>query len=239
MPRVCIGAGGEQIGLPMVGRLADMWNGWYRGDDDWNRRIGIVRTSAEKAGRDPDAIEVSNTIEKALPETDEESEQLLELLRHRQSLGISHFVMDFGHPQSTEPVLRFVEQVMNPLRGPLMELDVRLTEPHELRAAADAARHGLLFPPTGDDDWEKWGHGWVDDHVSVERMGRRPVRRPRWLDRDSTTKVPGGAMAAHRGHHPCRRATHPHPPRRAHPHDAPAAAGGTAPGQGAQQPPGQ
>jgi hypothetical protein len=24
--------------------------------------------------------------------------------------------MDFGHPQSTEPVLRFVEEVMAPLR---------------------------------------------------------------------------------------------------------------------------
>ncbi len=48
-----------------------------------------------------------------------------------------------------------------------MDLDVRLTEQHELRAAADAARHGLLFPATGDTDWEKWAHGWVDDHVSV------------------------------------------------------------------------
>lgn len=48
-----------------------------------------------------------------------------------------------------------------------MELDIRSTEQHELRAAADAARHGLLFAATGDADWEKWGHGWVDDHVSV------------------------------------------------------------------------
>jgi predicted acetyltransferase len=48
-----------------------------------------------------------------------------------------------------------------------MDLDVRLTRPDELRAAADAARHGLLFPATGDTDWARWGHGWVDGHVSV------------------------------------------------------------------------
>jgi len=116
-PRVLIGASGEQIGLPLVGRIADGWNCWYRGDDDWNRRKGIVHAAAEKAGRDPGHIEITNTIEKPLPTTDEESEQLLEVLRHRRSLGITHFVMDFGHPQSTEPVLRFVEQVMAPLRA--------------------------------------------------------------------------------------------------------------------------
>ena len=117
VPRVCIGASGEQIGLPMVGRLADMWNGWYRGDEDWNRRKGIVFAAAEKAGRDPGDIEVSTTVEKPLPETDEESEQLLELLRRRCAVGVSHFVLDFGHPKSTEPVMRFVEQVIRPLKA--------------------------------------------------------------------------------------------------------------------------
>jgi alkanesulfonate monooxygenase SsuD/methylene tetrahydromethanopterin reductase-like flavin-dependent oxidoreductase (luciferase family) len=117
VPRVCIGASGEQIGLPMVGRLADMWNGWYRGSEDWERRKGIVLASAEKAGRDPGSIEISTTIENALPETDEESEMLLDLLRRRYAVGVRHFVMDFGHPQSTEPVLRFAEQVIAPLRA--------------------------------------------------------------------------------------------------------------------------
>ena len=117
VPRVCIGAAGEQIGLPMVGRLADMWNGFFRKDEDWKRKLGIVQASAERAGRDPSSIEISTTVERALPETDEQSEKLLGELRHLQSLGVQHFVMDFGHPQSTEPVLRFVEQVMGPLRA--------------------------------------------------------------------------------------------------------------------------
>ena len=117
VPRICIGASGEQIGLPMVGRLADMWNGRFGTDDGWQRRLGIVHAAAEKAGRDPSAIEVTTTVERALPESDADSEQLVEHLGHMADLGVQHFVMDFGNPKSTEPVLRFVEQVMAPLRA--------------------------------------------------------------------------------------------------------------------------
>lgn len=117
-PRICIGAAGEQIGLPLVGRLADAWNAPGRGtDEDWKRRVGIVHAAAEKAGRDPLAIEISNTVERPLPETDEDSAKLVELLAHKVELGVDHLLMDFGHPQSTEPVLRFVEQVMPTLRA--------------------------------------------------------------------------------------------------------------------------
>ena len=117
VPRVCIGAKGEQIGLPMVGRLADAWNCSYQSDDDWNRRKGIVHAAAEKAGRDPGSIEITSTYEKALPESDADSAAWLEALSHRYELGIRHFVLDFGHPKSTEPVMRFVEQVIRPFRA--------------------------------------------------------------------------------------------------------------------------
>ena len=115
-PRILIGAAGERVGLPLAGRVADMWNCWFRGDDDWTRRLGIVHAAAEEAGRDPSAIEISTTVEKALPESDDDSEQLVELLAHRAALGVQHFVMDFGHPQTTEPIHRFVEQVIRPLK---------------------------------------------------------------------------------------------------------------------------
>jgi len=117
VPPICIGASGEQIGLPLAGRLADIWNGTTRGTtDDWNRRVDIVMHAATAAGRDPADIQVSTTLEKALPETDAESAELAEFLRGHYDRGVRHFVMDFGHPRSTEPVLRFVEQVMAPLR---------------------------------------------------------------------------------------------------------------------------
>ena len=118
VPPVCIGAYGEQIGLPMVGRLADMWNASTLGKvDRWLVKRDIVRASAEKSGRNPSDVQISLTVEKPLPNTDEESEILRSELQTMADHGVEHFVMDFGHPQSTEPVMRFVEQVMQPLKA--------------------------------------------------------------------------------------------------------------------------
>ncbi|WP_433802818.1 LLM class flavin-dependent oxidoreductase [Actinomycetospora sp. CA-084318] len=114
-PRVCVGAAGEKVGLPLVGRLADRWNG--PAGDGFTRRRDIVRSAAEAAGRDPGSIEVSVTLERALPENDDDSAKLVEELAGHRDLGVDHVVMDFGHPRSTEPVLRFAEQVIAPLRG--------------------------------------------------------------------------------------------------------------------------
>ena len=117
MPPICIGAYGEQIGLPMVGRLADVWNSSLHGNEDqWIKKRDIVRASAQQAGRDPKSIEISLTIERPLPTTDSESAQFADDLRHLIELDVSHFVLDFGHPKSTEPVLRFIEQVMQPIK---------------------------------------------------------------------------------------------------------------------------
>ena len=118
VPRICIGSSGEKVGLPLVGRLADMWNGSFREDEAWKRRLGIVHASAERAGRKPSDIEVSTTIERALPESDADSEQWVELLQHKADFGVQHFVLDFGHPQSLDPVHRFVEQVMPAVYAP-------------------------------------------------------------------------------------------------------------------------
>jgi alkanesulfonate monooxygenase SsuD/methylene tetrahydromethanopterin reductase-like flavin-dependent oxidoreductase (luciferase family) len=118
VPRICLGASGEQIGLPMVGRLADRWNSFPRGTDaDWHRRLGIVHSAAEKAGRDPEEIEICITVEQPLPESDDGSEQWLARLTHWRDLGVQHVVLDFGNPRSLEPVLRFAEQVIAPLRA--------------------------------------------------------------------------------------------------------------------------
>ena len=118
VPPVCIGAYGEKIGLPLVGRIADIWNSSLQGDEArWLRKRDIVRASAEKSNRDPANIEISMTVERSLPTTDAESELFRADLEHLASLGVQNFVMDFGHPQTTEPVLRFIEQVMRPMRA--------------------------------------------------------------------------------------------------------------------------
>ena len=118
IPPICIGAAGEKVGLPLVGRQADMWNCSMRGGDEtWLRKRSIVEASAEAAGRKLSDIVISTTVERALPENDSESAELVELLSHYRDLGASYFVMDFGNPTTTEPIERFNEQVIAPLRA--------------------------------------------------------------------------------------------------------------------------
>ena len=117
IPPICIGSSGEKIGLPIVGRQADIWNGGYRSDEDWKRKRDIVLAAAVDAGRDPGAIAMSVTSAGDLPTSDAESEQWLERLHRLVELGVSYFVMDFGHPLSPEPALRFAEQVITPLKA--------------------------------------------------------------------------------------------------------------------------
>lgn len=112
IPPVCIGANGEHVGLPLVGRVADMWHGSPDDDADWLRKRAIVNNAAEGAGRDPSEISSGVTIETPLPETDAESVALLDRIGRQHDLGIDTFVMDFGHPPSPEPILRFHEQVI-------------------------------------------------------------------------------------------------------------------------------
>ena len=116
IPPICIGSSGEKIGLPIVGRNADIWNGAYKDDDDWRRKRDIVDAAAIDAGRNPSDIESSVTMGGDLPESDADSEQWLERLTHRRELGMTYFVMDFGHPLHVEPALRFAEQVIAPMK---------------------------------------------------------------------------------------------------------------------------
>ncbi len=117
VPPICIGAAGEKVGLPLVGRQADMWTSFFRGDDDWRRKLGIVRESASSAGRAPMEIEVGTTLERPLPADDADSERLVAEITHMADLGVQHFTMDFGHPLTDEHVHRFAEQVIDIARA--------------------------------------------------------------------------------------------------------------------------
>ena len=117
-PPICIGSSGEQLGLPMVGRRADVWNGPYTGDDAaWQRKRDIVHAAALAAGRRVEDIELCVTLAGELPDTDGASASWVERLAHLLDLGVTYFVMDFGHPLSPEPGIRFAEQVIVPLRA--------------------------------------------------------------------------------------------------------------------------
>lgn len=116
-PPILIGGNGEQLMLPLVGRQADMWNtGAGRGLESFSRKRDIIRRSAEAAGRDPSSIVLTVTREAPLPQTSDESAQWVEELQKWTAEGVGHILLDFGHVTSTEPVQRFVEEVMKPLR---------------------------------------------------------------------------------------------------------------------------
>jgi alkanesulfonate monooxygenase SsuD/methylene tetrahydromethanopterin reductase-like flavin-dependent oxidoreductase (luciferase family) len=117
VPPVCIGSSGMQIGLPIVGRQADIWNGYFLGEDDWRRKRDVVDAAAAAAGRQPSDIESCVTVAGDLPDSDEASEQWVGRLTPLLELGVSYFVLDFGHPLHVEPALRFAEQVIAPLRA--------------------------------------------------------------------------------------------------------------------------
>ncbi|HUF98455.1 MAG TPA: LLM class flavin-dependent oxidoreductase [Ilumatobacter sp.] len=117
VPPVCIGSSGEQIGLPIVGRQADIWNTSYRSDDDWNRKRSIVDSAATAAGRKPTDVESCVTVAGDLPTIDSESSAWVERLLHLVDLGVTYLVMDFGHPLHHEPAVRFAEQVIAPIRS--------------------------------------------------------------------------------------------------------------------------
>ncbi|MGI9623710.1 MAG: LLM class flavin-dependent oxidoreductase, partial [Acidimicrobiales bacterium] len=116
VPPVCVGADGEKIGLPLAGRVADMWHGSGRAEDDWRRKRDIVFGAAADVGRDPAVIETGITIEHPLPTSDAESAELLERIGRWHEVGVDHFVMDFGNPDHVDPIHRFAEQVIAPLR---------------------------------------------------------------------------------------------------------------------------
>ncbi|TAK23968.1 MAG: LLM class flavin-dependent oxidoreductase [Chloroflexota bacterium] len=117
VPPVMIGGSGEQLMLPLVGRQADWWNTTAgRGLDAFKQKRDIVFRSAETAGRDPSKIVLTVTREAPLPTTSQDSQTWLDWIGTYAAAGVSHILGDFGHVTSTEPVLRFVEEVMTPLR---------------------------------------------------------------------------------------------------------------------------
>lgn len=117
-PPILVGGNGEQLMLPMIGRRADMWNtGTNRGLEAFKHRYDIIRRSAESFGRDPKSIVVTVTREAPLPTTKDESAAWVDELRQWIDAGVQYILGDFGHVTSTEPVLRFVEEVMQPLKA--------------------------------------------------------------------------------------------------------------------------
>jgi hypothetical protein len=104
--------------LPLVGRQADMWNtGAGRGLDTFKHKRDIVINSAVAAGRQPSDIVVTVTREAPLPTNSAESENWLSFVHDWSTAGVDYFLLDFGHVTATDPVLRFVDEVIRPAKA--------------------------------------------------------------------------------------------------------------------------
>jgi F420-dependent oxidoreductase-like protein len=104
-PPVWVGAGGERLMLPIVGREADVWHG-FGSPADLARKWDIVRRAAEAAGRDPGEIARSTNLSLSEP-WDEVRRRVDELVDG----GISHLIASWpaeGRPRIEE----FVSQVL-------------------------------------------------------------------------------------------------------------------------------
>ena len=85
-PPVWVGASGERLMLPIVGRQADVWHG-FGSSADLARKWDIVRRAAEEAGRDPGDIERSTNL--SLSEPWDEVRRCVDQLA---AGGISHVI---------------------------------------------------------------------------------------------------------------------------------------------------
>jgi alkanesulfonate monooxygenase SsuD/methylene tetrahydromethanopterin reductase-like flavin-dependent oxidoreductase (luciferase family) len=106
-PPIWIGANRPQLGLPLVGRQADVWHGWGSG---YSEKWEVVRRAAEKAGRDPDQIVRSSSL--SISEPWDEVRQSFET---HVANGVSYLIV--GWPSEGRKRLdEFIENVLPDLR---------------------------------------------------------------------------------------------------------------------------
>ena len=117
IPPVCLGTSGEQIGIPLAARQADIWNTVWRGSrDSLERKCNVMHKHLELGERERSEIQFSLTIERALPNTKPEASEFIDFLTGFIALGFEHFVLDFGNPSSAAEADLFIAEVLTPLR---------------------------------------------------------------------------------------------------------------------------
>lgn len=102
--------------LPLIARQADWWNIGPTSAAEYRRKRDALLREAEAVGRDPG--EIVQTMMRTgvnLPESAADSARLIEELHPLVELGVTYFMLDCGHVTATEPIVRFAEEVMQPL----------------------------------------------------------------------------------------------------------------------------
>jgi F420-dependent oxidoreductase-like protein len=109
-PPVWVGAGGERLTLPIVGRRADVWH-WFGATPELVRKWEIVRRAAEEAGRDPGLILRSTNLSLSEP-----WDQVRRRVDELASAGVSHVIASWP-AEGRARIEEFAADVLPALSG--------------------------------------------------------------------------------------------------------------------------
>jgi F420-dependent oxidoreductase-like protein len=104
-PPIWIGAGGEQLMLPIVARQADAWHA-FGSDDSLARKSRLLDQLAEKAGRDPKAILRSASLSLSRP-----WDQVRRRAAQLRAAGFGYLIAEWPS-EGKRRLDEFVEKVM-------------------------------------------------------------------------------------------------------------------------------
>jgi alkanesulfonate monooxygenase SsuD/methylene tetrahydromethanopterin reductase-like flavin-dependent oxidoreductase (luciferase family) len=104
-PPIWIGAGGEQLMLPIVARQADAWHG-FGSEESMVRKSRLLDTMAEKAGRDPKTILRSASLSLSRP-----WDQVRRRATQLRSGGFNYLIAEWPS-EGKGRLEEFVEKVM-------------------------------------------------------------------------------------------------------------------------------
>jgi F420-dependent oxidoreductase-like protein len=104
-PPIWIGAGGEQLMLPIVARQADAWHA-FGSDDSLTRKSKLLDQLAEKAGRDPKAILRSASLSLSRP-----WDQVRRRASQLRAAGFGYLIAEWPS-EGKRRLEEFVEKVM-------------------------------------------------------------------------------------------------------------------------------
>lgn len=136
MPPILIGGGGEKRTLRVVAEQADWWN-LTGTPEEYNHKLGILRSHCDAVGRDYDTIvktwfgegimiaenetDAKRMMENTpygitFPSTIYTPDQIAEHLQQYVALGVQHFIFRFTDFPNTDGIELFAEQVIPQFR---------------------------------------------------------------------------------------------------------------------------
>ena len=144
VPPILVGGGGEKVTMRIAAQYGDIWNNSAGGQDDLERKVSVLRGHAERLGRDPSDIRVSQQCLVTIVEREDQLGPMVEraqkifgghmgnpagemaltgtpdtikdrIAKHAE-LGCDMFMIEFFGRDTVEPAQLFAETVMPAFR---------------------------------------------------------------------------------------------------------------------------